>query len=201
MIVLTKITHVQALHHFVVQYTTIKWVFTWITLYIYFMYTLYRNHLINKYKSVYTFPFYSLVIFLQHHVHREDPCPGDLWFQREPDCRSGPLHRQRWVFIILKNTVYNSSELGLTFFFSQICINVLKVTLHSFTFLSTGILEYYLRSYCCLLVHVDAFDFVSAGLFRAAVPSGASTGIYEALELRDNDKSCYLGKGAYAQTY
>jgi len=33
------------------------------------------------------------------------------------------------------------------------------------------------------------------GLFRASVPSGASTGIYEALELRDNDKSRYLGKG------
>jgi len=32
-------------------------------------------------------------------------------------------------------------------------------------------------------------------LFRAAVPSGASTGIYEALELRDNDKKNYLGKG------
>ncbi|XP_043850701.1 alpha-enolase-like isoform X2 [Dromiciops gliroides] len=33
------------------------------------------------------------------------------------------------------------------------------------------------------------------GLFRAAVPSGASTGIHEALELRDNDKTCYVGKG------
>ena len=33
------------------------------------------------------------------------------------------------------------------------------------------------------------------GLFRAAVPSGASTGIHEALELRDGDKSKYLGKG------
>uniref|UniRef100_A0A452QCY4 Beta-enolase n=1 Tax=Ursus americanus TaxID=9643 RepID=A0A452QCY4_URSAM len=33
------------------------------------------------------------------------------------------------------------------------------------------------------------------GRFRAAVPSGASTGIYEALELRDGDKSRYLGKG------
>ncbi|XP_078507653.1 gamma-enolase [Lissotriton helveticus] len=33
------------------------------------------------------------------------------------------------------------------------------------------------------------------GLFRAAVPSGASTGIYEALELRDDDKSRFLGKG------
>ncbi|KAE9526827.1 hypothetical protein AGLY_013475 [Aphis glycines] len=32
-------------------------------------------------------------------------------------------------------------------------------------------------------------------VFRAAVPSGASTGIYEALELRDNDKCNYLGKG------
>ncbi|KAK4337388.1 hypothetical protein RND71_044133 [Anisodus tanguticus] len=32
------------------------------------------------------------------------------------------------------------------------------------------------------------------GVFRAAVPSGASTGIYEALELRDGDKSQYHGK-------
>mmetsp|Transcript_62194 Transcript_62194/g.133729 ORF Transcript_62194/g.133729 Transcript_62194/m.133729 type:complete len:706 (-) Transcript_62194:95-2212(-) len=32
-------------------------------------------------------------------------------------------------------------------------------------------------------------------LFRAAVPSGASTGVYEALELRDGDKSRLLGKG------
>ncbi|MAP01522.1 MAG: phosphopyruvate hydratase [Flavobacteriales bacterium] len=30
---------------------------------------------------------------------------------------------------------------------------------------------------------------------RAAVPSGASTGIHEAVELRDNDKKVYLGKG------
>jgi enolase len=30
---------------------------------------------------------------------------------------------------------------------------------------------------------------------RAAVPSGASTGVHEALELRDGDKSRYLGKG------
>ena len=30
---------------------------------------------------------------------------------------------------------------------------------------------------------------------RAAVPSGASTGIHEAVELRDGDKSYYLGKG------
>jgi len=39
-------------------------------------------------------------------------------------------------------------------------------------------------------------DLVTAkGLFRAAVPSGASTGIYEALELRDNDKAIHHGKG------
>ena len=31
---------------------------------------------------------------------------------------------------------------------------------------------------------------------RAAVPSGASTGAFEAYELRDGDKSRYLGKGA-----
>jgi enolase len=30
---------------------------------------------------------------------------------------------------------------------------------------------------------------------RAAVPSGASTGTHEAVELRDNDKSSYMGKG------
>ena len=30
---------------------------------------------------------------------------------------------------------------------------------------------------------------------RAAVPSGASTGENEALELRDGDKSRYMGKG------
>ncbi|XP_065052404.1 alpha-enolase-like [Rhopilema esculentum] len=33
------------------------------------------------------------------------------------------------------------------------------------------------------------------GVFRAAVPSGASTGIYEALELRDKDPKRFLGKG------
>merc|ERR1712093_475464 len=39
-------------------------------------------------------------------------------------------------------------------------------------------------------------DVVTAkGLFRAAVPSGASTGVHEAVELRDGDKSKYLGKG------
>ena len=39
-----------------------------------------------------------------------------------------------------------------------------------------------------------------SGRFRAAVPSGASTGIYEALELRDGDKSRYLGKGEERST-
>ncbi len=32
-------------------------------------------------------------------------------------------------------------------------------------------------------------------LGRAAVPSGASTGMHEAVELRDNDKATYMGKG------
>lgn len=41
-------------------------------------------------------------------------------------------------------------------------------------------------------------NFIS-GLFRAAVPSGASTGVHEALELRDGDKSRYLGKGGRSQ--
>ncbi|MCE5318066.1 MAG: phosphopyruvate hydratase, partial [Parachlamydia sp.] len=37
---------------------------------------------------------------------------------------------------------------------------------------------------------------LDSGAFgRAAVPSGASTGIHEALELRDEDKARYSGKG------
>lgn len=43
-------------------------------------------------------------------------------------------------------------------------------------------------------VEVDLF-LSDGSRHRAAVPSGASTGIYEALELRDNDKSRFLGKG------
>ncbi len=40
-------------------------------------------------------------------------------------------------------------------------------------------------------------DVITDGgiLGRAAVPSGASTGIHEAVELRDDDKGVYLGKG------
>nr|XP_009512135.1 PREDICTED: alpha-enolase isoform X3 [Phalacrocorax carbo] len=44
-------------------------------------------------------------------------------------------------------------------------------------------------------VEVDLFT--NKGLFRAAVPSGASTGVYEALELRDNDKTRYMGKAKF----
>ena len=36
---------------------------------------------------------------------------------------------------------------------------------------------------------------VNGILGRAAVPSGASTGEYEAVELRDGDKKVYMGKG------
>src|SRR4030065_191789 len=36
---------------------------------------------------------------------------------------------------------------------------------------------------------------LDGSLGRAAVPSGASTGVHEALELRDGDKQRYLGKG------
>ena len=43
---------------------------------------------------------------------------------------------------------------------------------------------------------VEAEVFTEDGAFgRAAVPSGASTGIHEAAELRDNDKNHYMGKG------
>jgi len=41
-------------------------------------------------------------------------------------------------------------------------------------------------------VEVDLYT--AKGLFRAAVPSGASTGVHEALEMRDGDKKRYHGK-------
>ncbi|XKL65673.1 hypothetical protein PGB90_009093 [Kerria lacca] len=45
-------------------------------------------------------------------------------------------------------------------------------------------------------VEVDLWtDFSGSNYFRAAVPSGASTGVHEALELRDKIKSDYMGKG------
>lgn len=43
-------------------------------------------------------------------------------------------------------------------------------------------------------VEVD-ITLVDGTVGRAAVPSGASTGVHEALELRDGDKAVYLGKG------
>lgn len=44
---------------------------------------------------------------------------------------------------------------------------------------------------------VEADVITEQGLFRAAVPSGASTGKYEALELRDGDKKKYMGKSVF----
>src|SRR6187402_3380483 len=43
-------------------------------------------------------------------------------------------------------------------------------------------------------VEVDVL-LEDGALGRAAVPSGASTGAHEAVELRDGDKARYLGKG------
>ncbi|KAF8963879.1 enolase [Flammula alnicola] len=42
-------------------------------------------------------------------------------------------------------------------------------------------------------VEVDLYT--EKGRFRVSVPSGASTGIHEAVELRDGDENAYLGKG------
>src|SRR5690554_4748081 len=43
---------------------------------------------------------------------------------------------------------------------------------------------------------VEVEIYTESGAFgRALVPSGASTGEHEAVELRDGDKSRYLGKG------
>src|SRR6186713_2658697 len=43
-------------------------------------------------------------------------------------------------------------------------------------------------------IEVDV-ELESGAIGSAAVPSGASTGEHEALELRDGDKKRYLGKG------
>lgn len=43
-------------------------------------------------------------------------------------------------------------------------------------------------------IEVDAYT-ADGNMGRAAVPSGASTGIHEAIELRDGDVNVYLGKG------
>ncbi|MBL6667423.1 MAG: phosphopyruvate hydratase [Crocinitomicaceae bacterium] len=43
-------------------------------------------------------------------------------------------------------------------------------------------------------IEVEAIS-INGYMGRAAVPSGASTGIHEAVELRDGDKAMYLGKG------
>jgi len=43
-------------------------------------------------------------------------------------------------------------------------------------------------------VEVDVI-LADGAMGRAAVPSGASTGVHEALELRDGDKARYGGKG------
>ena len=42
---------------------------------------------------------------------------------------------------------------------------------------------------------VEVDIVTETGLHRAIVPSGASTGSHEAVELRDEDKGRYLGKG------
>ena len=50
-----------------------------------------------------------------------------------------------------------------------------------------------LDSRCFPTVEVEVY-LEDGTVGRAAVPSGASTGIYEAVELRDGDKDNYLGK-------
>ena len=51
-----------------------------------------------------------------------------------------------------------------------------------------------LDSRCFPTVEVEVY-LEDGTMGRAAVPSGASTGIYEAVELRDGDKDYFMGKG------
>jgi len=49
-------------------------------------------------------------------------------------------------------------------------------------------------------VEVEVYT-TGGALGRAAVPSGASTGVHEAVELRDGDKNRYMGKGVKQAVY
>ncbi|MDD5793320.1 phosphopyruvate hydratase [Clostridium sp. HCP1S3_B4] len=53
-----------------------------------------------------------------------------------------------------------------------------------------------LDSRCFPTVEVEVY-LEDGTVGRAAVPSGASTGMYEAVELRDNDKNLYQGKSVF----
>ena len=54
------------------------------------------------------------------------------------------------------------------------------------------------RGYPTIECEIKLDDF---SLGRASVPSGASKGSYEALELRDNDSKRYFGKGVKNAVY
>ena len=57
-----------------------------------------------------------------------------------------------------------------------------------------------LDSRCFPTVEVEVY-LEDGSVGRAAVPSGASTGMYEAVELRDGDESTYMGKSVYKAIY
>lgn len=98
----------------------------------------------------------------------------------------------------MQNTINNKSK------WNKFVISKRQVTLRDKYMkcmkmkLSTQIYQYEMN-----VTDVNAWQIwsvsVFSGVFRAAVPSGASTGIYEALELRDGDKSRYKGKGERSQ--
>ena len=92
-----------------------------------------------------------------------------------------------FFFIVFQNTVIN-----LTLFFCNICsFFFYNFVLHQ-TIKSIKAREI-IDSRGGPTVEVDVTT--ELGLFRASVPSGASTGAYEACELRDGDKNRYNGKG------
>ena len=64
-----------------------------------------------------------------------------------------------------------------------------------FIFQSLDVLVWIILDSSKPLSFISIWHSSFSGLFRAGVPSGASTGIHEALELRDGDKSVHHGKG------
>lgn len=87
---------------------------------------------------------------------------------------------------------HKQTNLTLFFYFLSMVENVISQKSHRLMVISSVTLV--TKQPACL--YQLSISCVS-GRFRAAVPSGASTGVHEALELRDGDKTRYLGKGTW----
>jgi hypothetical protein len=110
-----------------------------------------------------------------------------------------PRGSMTWTrsFCCVHTTKGPRSQVGLPTAYSSLLRALLRYRFYSLAFSTMPITKIHARqifdSRGNPTVEVDVTT--ELGLFRAAVPSGASTGVHEALELRDGVKAEYLGKG------